>query len=251
MSFKHITDRQNSARQVIDTAKRHAVQAHDGLNEALSPHLQDGESMPDMALLIRLVGRWLDHHCHQLVAAGETHRDELADDKEPRRQRDEAFDAVRSALVDLRDSIHAIYGRDALGVFAIAEPISSDPAVVISKAQEVITALRSESVILPEPKRRGMILDRSSFASEIALQLPNLWSAMEAVARETREAESTLAAKREAMAAYDQVFERSANLLEAAFAAAGLKDQADRVRPSGRRSGRTSQMLAVSPDDMP
>ena len=90
-------------------------------------------------------------------------------------------------------------------------------------------------------------LDRNGFATDLEMALPPLESALESVANEAREAEVTLMQKRDAMMNNDRAFSRGASTLTVLFALAGLDDAASKVRPSGRKPGRTVE--AEEPDE--
>jgi hypothetical protein len=240
MASKQVTDRQKSTRAVAAAADKHADEIGSHLGAMLSPHLQKGETMPDVALLARLVGRLVAVRCDALVAADRAHEAELSDDSAPREARDEAADHVRQVLVDLRSAVDTLYGAAGLTKLRLAAPVPTDPQVLATAGGNVLEALEDATVKLAKPSRAGLKLDRQAFADDLSAEIPKLQAALKVVAREAREAEATLLAKTRAMADNDRDFSRGADLLSALAEAGGLDDLGKRVRPSGRRPGQTA-----------
>ncbi|MGK3969866.1 hypothetical protein WMF38_32200 [Sorangium sp. So ce118] len=240
MASKLVTERDKSSRAVAASAETHADELAKGIAAELAPCLRSGEKMPDAALLVRLVARRLAADTAALVAADDAHERELADDAAPREARDEAAARLRSVLVDGRAAIDAAFGPAGLRKLLLDGAVPEDPSVLVTTGERVVSALRDAEIKLPKPRRASMKLDRAALADEIAAELPALKKALAKVATEEREKEATLRAKQSAMRKSDKSFGRGAALLAASFTFAGLEDLAAKVRPSGRRPGRTA-----------
>jgi hypothetical protein len=238
MPSKLVTDRQKSARAVAAAASTHGATVGEALRGLLAPHLQDGEQMPDAGLLCLLVGRLLLSQNEKLVAADGAHEAELSDDTAPREAREQAAFRVRQVLVDLRATVAAVHGSAGLKQLGLTGATPVDPSVLAVEGATVLKNLEDTTLSLPAP-RRGTSLDRQAFADELREHLLPLQSALAAVAREAREAETTLAAKQAAMVANDRAFSLGAAWLTATFSLAGREDLATRVRPSVRQPGQT------------
>lgn len=243
---KQVTDREKSTRAVAAAASTHAAALAVGIKEQLAPLLQKGESMPDVELFVRLVGRRVEAVMAELMAADKAHEAELADDSGPRDSRDEAAASVRATLVDLRAAIESAHGSEGLRLLGLDGAVPEDPSVLATVADNVEKKLGNASVKLPAARRKGIKVDRDEFARELHAELPALHRALKDVAREEREAEATQAAKWTALAKNDRVFGRGATWLSATAALAGQDEIATRVRPSGRRPGQTA-----TPDENP
>jgi hypothetical protein len=240
MPSKLVTDREKSSRAVAAAAGTHAAAVGEALAKALAQHLKAGETMPNVALLVQLLGRNIQADSAALVKADKAHEAELSDDDAPRRARDEAFEKVRSLLVDLRSGVDSAYGAAGLGVLGLKGETPSDPSAVAGAAAAALEALQDAKRKLPKPRRAGNKLDRAAYVEELTAELPPLQKALAKVANEDREKEATQRAKDQAFATNDRTFTRGAALLASLAAAAGLDDLADKVRPSGRRPGRTA-----------
>jgi hypothetical protein len=251
MTSKLVTDREKSSRSVAAAAETHAEEIAKGFASELKPHLKSGEAMPDVALLVRLIGRRILADTAALVAADDAHEHELADDAAPREARDEAAARVRGVLVDARAAIDAAYGPSGLVKLRLDGAVPEDPSVLVSAGERVAKALRDTDIKLPKPRRASMKVDRTGLAEEIEAELPALKKALAKVATEEREKEATLRAKQNAMQKSDRSFGQGATLLSASCTFGALEDLAAKVRPSGRKPGRTAAEEEETPPAEP
>ncbi len=240
MPSKQVNDREKSNRAVVAAAQSHGHEIGKAVATTLTPYLEKNESMPDVELLVRLIGRALRSSGVALANADAAHAAELGDDTTPREQRDAAAESIRSVLVDLRDAVATAYGAAGLRKLGLAEVVPVDPTALATKAHSVREALLSNDVKLPAPRRAALKIDRKGFATELGADLPALETALETVAREQREAAVTQAAKNDAMATHDKSFSRYAGLIAALAASGGLDALAGTIRPSVRRPGKTA-----------
>ncbi|MBK9265339.1 MAG: hypothetical protein IPM54_36835 [Polyangiaceae bacterium] len=241
MASKAVIDRQRAARTVASAAYTYSADAASRVKETLSRYAKPGEQVPDIQLLVKLVGRMIASENEALGRADAAHELELADDTEPRKLRDEAAEKLRRILTDLRTAVEMACGTAGLPRLLLTDVIPNDPSTLSVLARSVLTHLRDESIKLPAPRRRGLSLDREAFAEELAAELPALDKALAAVAREAREAEATLRAKRLAMETNDRAFGRGAAFLSATFTLAGLDDIANKTKPSTSHPGQTHE----------
>jgi hypothetical protein len=240
MPSKKVLDREKSSRAVIAAAESHAGEIAEGISREFAPYLKKGETMPDIELLAALAARRLKQEIEALVSADRAHEAELSDDTAPREARDEAADKVRVILVDLRDAISTAYGTAGLKVLGLVGAVPFDPSAIKSLAEAVHTALSAGGAALPKARQKSVKVDLKGFAADLAIELPALTKALENVAREEREAKTTLGAKSAAMASHDRAFSRTAGLVSALAMSGELENIATTVRPSARRSGRTA-----------
>jgi hypothetical protein len=241
MASKAAIDRQRAARTVASTAYTYSADTASRVKETLLRYAKPGEQIPDIQLLLRLVGRMIASENEALTRADAAHEIELADDTEPRKQRDETAEKVRRNLKDLRTAIETTYGAVGLPRLQLSDTIPHDPSALAMLARTVLVHLRDESIKLPAARRRGLSLDREAFAEELASDLPLLDKALAVVAREAREAEVTLRAKRLALESNDRAFTRGAAFLSATFTLAGLDELAEKIRPSIEQTGQTHE----------
>lgn len=237
MPSKLVTDRQKSAEAVIAAGRTHAVAVADAAEKVFEPYVLGKQKVPDLRVLIELAAAALEDSAKRMVQADQAHIRELSDDDAPREARDEVAAALSAEIVDLRDWLRGLYGVSALKQLGFSDATPRDPVALSHFADQVIRALHSKS--LPAPKRSGVSWE----AKEVVKKLTSMRDALEKhlkdVARESREAEATLVAKNNAIAAYDERFAEVATFYVGLFRLAGKTDLAERVRPSTRRPGQT------------
>ena len=236
MPSKQVTDRQKNARAVLAALSTHESAIAHELGGQLSAHLSRGESLPDLALVLSLMGRSLAQATDALVAADAAHEAELRDDAEPRAARDEVADQLRSELIDLRATVLGLYGTAGATALALQGETPRDAVVLSRFAADVLRACTTPAV-LPSPKVRGTKLDLKELASVLSPLCKSLEAHLSTVAREEREAQVTLSKKNAAQDHFDRTFSATAALLSALLLSAGQADLAARVRPSPRRGG--------------
>ncbi|MEM7050325.1 MAG: hypothetical protein AAF604_11735 [Acidobacteriota bacterium] len=239
MPSKMVTDRQKSSLAVEAAASTHAAEVAATLTSRLAEWTEGEETVPDLELLQRLLGRLLAARRAAMVAADESHLDELADDSEPRRLRDERADKLRVNLRALRDLAEGLFGEGQGQALGLEGPVSADPVVLERQARRAMERLADESVPLPPTRMPSLQVDRADWLQVLEPDLTALADALAQVARERREAESSLLTKQGRIAEYDEAFLGAARLLEALYRTAGQPELADRVRPSSRRPGTT------------
>lgn len=236
MPSKQVTDRQKSSNAVVAAIDTHAANAATAMTTLLSPHLHSGEAMPDVALLLSLIGRTMTATMQSLVGADQAHLTELADDDPARRARDETATAARQEFIDLREILTGMFGA-AFANHILAEAVPRDPVMLVPYAKNVEENL--DRATLPTPRIPGASLDKAAIISRIGALRQTLDQAIQSVAREVREAQATQSAKDAAMDSFDRFFSLGADTTSSLFRLGGMPDQAAKVRPSVRRPGQT------------
>lgn len=242
MSSKLITDREKSARAVAQAGETNADAVGEAFAKRYGGHLEKGEKAPDLALAMRLVARALRADTKAMVAADAAHEHELADDDQPRTDREKTAAALRDRLVKLRGAVSGGYGTKAERDMGFIGEIPKDPVVMVRYAGTVIKNARS--IKLPAPVVDGININPKNLAQQLEALVVALEKHIEDVAREAREAQVTLSARNEATARYDEHFTVAARFFESALFMAGKPDLAARVRPSVRRPGTTESLEA-------
>jgi hypothetical protein len=247
MASKQVTDREKVTRAIVAAVETHAQEIAAGIQEVLGPYVREGETLPDVAFLVTLAGRWQTGTTDELQESDKAHELELGDDLGPRQARDMANELVRRELIDVRTTVETHYGEVGLKRLGLDGQVPTDPSVVATTAKRVVAALLDPRIELPPPRRRSITVDRAVLASEIREALPALERSLADVAREAREAETTLARKRTAMERSDRATVRGGAWLAATCALAGRDDLAAKLRPTNAR--RSSAGEGETPPD--
>lgn len=237
MSSKQVIDREKSASAVAAVGETQAEATGIALGKLLKPFVAKGEAAPNFTMVLLLVARAIEGAKGRMVDADAAHEAELGDDDGVRAARDAACEALSDKLVELREVLTGAFGATTASSI-LAGPTPQDPVVLARFANEVVTALGR--IKLPAPRIKGAKLDKAETAAEIADLRSALDTQLKGVAREVREAQATLEAKNQEIAAYDAIFTGGAKALEGLLLLAGKAELAAKVKPSSRRPGQTA-----------
>jgi uncharacterized membrane protein YgcG len=169
-----------------------------------------------------------------MLAADEAHIHELGDDDEPRVRRDAGAEELYQSLSDLREIAIGLHGAAILAPLRIDVMPAKDPAVIMGVARETATALRR--ITLPPSRVPNAKLDTEGWARRLDKERAVVEQAVTDVAREQREAETTLVAKNNSIAQHDVAQRALAGILSGLLDFIGESELADRVRPTERKS---------------
>ena len=231
---KMVIDRQKSATKVVAAARTHKAKAGAGMGGFL------GEEYGSSAVkLMDASADKLENATGTMVAADEAHIAELDDDAAFRAARDEAAGDIRTTCMDLRDLTTTMFGVEYCKAIGYEGDTPEDPIMLHRLAVRIME--RIEKVEPPKHKFEGMTFDPKPWKNRLQAPTNKLGNALERTAIEDREAEQTLTAKNEAIAAYDEVFSKTATLVSALLRIAGEEELAQRVRPVKSRPGRISE----------
>ncbi len=230
---KMVVDRQKSSTKVVAAARTHKSRAGAGMTELLgfdcglaTEQLMDGSADK------------LEKSTGTMVAADEAHIAELDDDAAFRAARDESATDVRDACVDLRDVTTTMFGADYIESLGYEGDTPEDPVMLHRLGVRIME--RIDKIDRPGPRFEGMTFDPAPWKKKLFGPINKLGAALKKTAIEEREAEQTITAKREAIAAYDEIFSKTAGLVSALLRIAGEEELGRRVRPVKSRPGRIS-----------
>lgn len=233
-----VLDRQKIGESIVATARTHAAEVAARLEETLAPFVAEGETSTDFLALQRQLARYVDHLLATLIEADEAHLRELGDDRDPRRQRDDAAQALYDKLIQLRGALTSLFGLDRGNeLLGIEGPTPRDPRLLHRHATRALEQLRAPDPELPAQELNGIQLDRDALAAELQPATDELAAAIEDVNRELREAETTQGVKDKAVEEFDQVVGGIARMLIGADTIAGFPNYSQRIRLTLPASG--------------
>lgn len=258
MLSRLVSEREQSARAVDAAFTTHGPVVAGRLVSLLSESTDSTESAESRAAIDKLLAalrRRLERAQAAMTEADRAHTRELGDDAAVRDARDVAKGAVLSLVTSIRMALTSRFGQDFGGRLGASGPAPAVPSDVLNWGQKFHDALASAT--LPAVDLDSDLTDDvGTFSKEVALRklgqrLSQLEQALAAVARESREAEVSQAAKDQAIADYDRTFSLTASLLEVLLRFAGETTLADKIRPSSRRPGVTADVEAPTPTPTP
>ncbi len=159
MPSKQVTDRQKTANAVVAAINTHTPAATNAIATLLSPHLQTGEAMPDVALLLALVGRGFSANIQSLISSDNAHQAELADDDPARQDRDDAASILRQECINLREILIGMFGG-AIATQVLPEAVPRDPVMLARHAQTIEENLAR--ITLPTSRIPGATIDKAT-----------------------------------------------------------------------------------------
>ncbi len=236
MASKLVTDRQKAADAVLAIFDAQGGTLADAAGRAL------GSDRSTIRATLGLLQTALEQRRDAMVDADAAHESELADDPSARDAREAAVVELRDKVVELRSVITGMYGAKAARA-VVSGDTPQDPVVLERFAGEVIKNLGT--VTWPQPRFAGAVLDASAVQRDLESARASLQSAVSQVTSEAREAQVTLANKNQAIEEYDRVFTGVAMSLAGLFTLAGERELADKVRPSTRRPGQTTEQASA------
>jgi len=169
------------------------------------------------------------------------HTRELSDDPAARDTRDMAKASVQSLVTSIRLALTSRFGQDFGGRLGTAGPAPDAPNEVLSwglKVHDALSTLNLPAADLDADDTDDVgVFSQETALRKLGQRLGQLEQALDAVAREGREAEVTQGGKDKAITAYDRAFSLTAGLLEVFLRFTGETALAEKVRPSSRRPG--------------
>lgn len=99
---------------------------------------------PDVAQLVALIARRLERADEEMVEADEEHERELADDAEPRLQRDEAADALYAVMVETREVVVGLSGSTWVERLRLASRVLARRPLQLPRGSSAIAQISGE-----------------------------------------------------------------------------------------------------------
>ena len=133
--FSHLEDAASRATEL-------ATPVADVLKELLSPHLREGELLPDIAFLQVLIGRFLQSTNEQLIGIDHERKHRQNVDRQRLQVRNETANKLRNALAEVRFFLDRTLERKvANSVFEGRSDLSKLKSPVLERVSERILAL--------------------------------------------------------------------------------------------------------------
>jgi len=158
---------------------------------------------------------------------------ERADDGPVRAARDNATTEVSGLVTLLRSTVEDHMGTAALATYGLGGDTPRAPAKLLNLAQNVAQLLEQNPAKVTSPF--GTSFDTKTAAQVLKAKAAELAAHIKDDDREARELETAMSDRDRAAAAWVNAYQGTASMLEGLYRQAGLKDLADKVRPTQRR----------------
>ncbi len=242
---KQFYDRERSSREVGAATLEHGAVIAARVGDLLRGALQGDEQLPDLHLVLTLMGRVLVGRGTEVGLAGLKYDQELQDDDEPRRRRDLTDRELRTRAQSIRNTVAGAYGDAGLAVLGLTALYGPGSDALVNYSRNLVAALEKPELKLPPSGVEGLAFEPRAAAQSLKPLVERLGAALDDVAREKSEAATALIAKDKAIAEHDNIFGKFAAVFEQFALAAGLPEVAERIRPSEVSPG----VLANTPQE--
>ena len=237
-TLKETYSRSKSSAFVESAVVVHGAGIAADLSEKLRAELAEGEDMPDVALLLELMGRRMGRYRQRLLDRSAEHIEELAADTALREMRDEAMKELTRAYITTRYTVSFGYSPKDAEKLGFEVNVATDPEAMRLQVLRLLNNFAKPEVQELRPVVPTVQFVPSEGEATFRPYLDNLTTALAGLNEEKRKADETLLAKKAAVKENDLEFVQISRCIETTFAFAGREDLAERVRPSSRRPGR-------------
>jgi hypothetical protein len=238
MRNKMIRNRRKSGDSVGASVDTHLDEVVTPLGVTFSQHLVEGEVLPDLPTLFRILRRMLAAAVNDLVTAGSRHLREIDSEIKLRQRRDELVSLLGTKVRGLRNALEGLLGPgSALQLAGIDGRVEVEPVALLAQVEDVMERFGDPELQLEPPG--FSTLDRAGVVADFQPDYQELKDVVAELNRENRRSDTTIIAKNEAISRYDLQFRWIAGCLESFYHLAEQHELAERVKPSTRRSGRT------------
>lgn len=224
-----VADRQTHARFVASAGREFADRIAVRCQAMLSPLLPPGAVLPDLALAIHLSTQAMEEKELAMSEADQRNELELNGDATHRHKRDEAVATLRATMVAIRKVIASLYSADTVAHLGLVGNTPEDATLLVRFANQLRNT--AAAITLPPPRIEGASLDLGPWLTRIEREVAAVEAAQARVADEVRKASATLVDKDRAIAAFDEQYRYTANLIAGMLAGLGEGELASRVRP--------------------
>jgi hypothetical protein len=239
MRDKMIRNRRKSGESVGASVDTHLDDVVVPLEVTFTEQLVEGEILPDLRTVFRILQRLLAVAVQGLVTAGDRHLREVDNDIKLRTRRDELVGLLGTKVSNFRKTLDGLFGSgSALELAGIDGRTEQEPVALLAQIERTLERFGDPGMELATPGF-SVQMNPAAVVEDFQSEYQELRDLVTELTRENRKSDATIIAKNEAMARYDEQFRWIAGCLEALYHLAGQHELAARVKPSLRRSGRT------------
>jgi hypothetical protein len=212
------------------------IAAFDGQGGTISTALEASPNAPPAGLAVSIM-TWLrgavEASGDNLREADLAHAMEGDDDEEPRRRRVASERELRDALLSGADAVRGVYGRPFSKLVGLDTALAARADQLQHQADGVARALTTNPA--PAPLHEGASVNLAVIAANIESKRAALQAALDKVALEERELQSTMSLRDQATARWTRTYSGVAMILSGMATLAGLDDLAAKVKPTERK----------------
>ncbi len=228
----------SSALYVESSVEKNDEVIDQALAERYSGLLEDGENLPDFKLMMRLIQRDLGRSRQTILASDVVNLEELADDPEYRRRRNELMQKIQKRINRWRGLFERAYDDSGRGleIAGIEAETARDLFGVVQQGRRVVARCQAQvDGGFPAPDLKGVQLVPQEIVDDLDPACEELDTLVNTLNLEERERQTSQIDKEKSLDRHVDTFTPSAQVLQSF---AGYPELAARVKPSVRRPGR-------------
>lgn len=233
--FRSTAQRQLEATEVSSSARQFKEQVQQALKTLLGVRLEDGETMPDLALLQELISRQLEATSEAVGAIDGRYTSQLVNAAALREQRDELAKKLRERMRDVRYLLSRSVTGGVLKAALRDRRLSKvKPVALLQGARDLVATLRDPELAVGA-EDPALAASAVSFAAALEADAASFEQVMAQLAPQKRAKQEELGAKVADLQASAETNRRYSELLFGLYRVAGLDYHAERLRPKARR----------------
>lgn len=241
---KQVTDHMKSVEAVAQAATMYRGMALDAFRERFG----DDTAAAAGSLLDSAVTK-MRTDCDAVVEADQALALERADDAAIVAQRDEAAGRLSAGVVQAREGVTVLVGREVLRGMGVVDSTPRDPVALVRLASTFVDGLGRAT---PQPSLiPNLTFEPATFVAMIQPHIAPAAEAISAFAADKRENETALVKRDRAFQLSISTFRVTAALVSALLEFAGETELAARVRPSGRNPGTITEEPQTESSEQP
>ncbi|HEX9731850.1 MAG TPA: hypothetical protein VGG06_07645 [Thermoanaerobaculia bacterium] len=209
------------------------------MTRLFEPLLLEGETVPDLALSLKLLGRLIRSRFETFMSFYRTQLDESAKTIGPREDIEELGTALRAKMVEYRLLARAAFGRKrSAEIIPIDGATPATPTELYHHGTHAIQRLAEPAATSPPVTVSGVTVDPSQWIAVLSPLVEALGVALGLVERKRGQISGNVADKEQAKKDLDFVYSHGKNLLRALFFLAGMESRGKSL-PALRRQRRS------------
>ncbi len=239
---KMINDREKAARRLAGMFRRYGSMIADRLQPRLAEVLEEGEEVPDVALLLDLLGRMVLAELADLDEADYVRGRDGGEAQWAQRQlHDKALPELRDRVVEVRRQIVHFCGRAHTSRFLGVRDRTPRAA---EEVQDLAGFMVRNLPVLKVPKVAGQQMDPASWVEFLAPALDEVRGLRETLFHHGEDEIDSVALKEKAMDSFDQTYRLIVKAGESFFQLTGFDRLAEHLRY--KASGRPAEQKKAS-----
>ena len=225
-------------------------EAGDRLRAFYAPVLKPDETI-DLTSTLDLNLRKLRWCREQVIEADLNHQAALERLSELLHQRTDMTSTVGGKLVRLRRICLGLFDEEELLRLGLDGTVAQDSTLVYRQGQKVVWRFRQPDLELASSTLPQIKVEVSELAEALAGDVKSFGELLHEIDLQRRRVQRAAARKRQAIEDFDFNYLHVGRITESCYFMAGMDDEAQRARPSVRRSGRGQDAEEQPPEEEP